>query len=330
MAEIYVAEGALLEPGQPLFRLEAFGLEAQRDQWRAQLASAQAALEKARNGPRVQEIQAARAAKDAAEARWKRLKEGWRPEEVRQAISDREAAEADLLLAREEQERASNLYRREATSRADFDTARAAFDRARGRAASARLMPRCFRPEAEPRIFPRLPRCSLRLARNLDLLLAGTRPEEIAEAEAAVAQVRGKLTEIEDDLREAVVRAPERSVLEVLAVRPGDLLVPNASAARVLRADDLWVKAYVPEPELGRVRLNQRAWVTIDAYPGRKFEGRVMQIASISEFTPRNIQSADERRFQVFGIKVRVADSDDILKSGLAAQVELPLMKESR
>lgn len=325
VAEINVVEGALLSPGQPVVRLEAPELEAQRNQWRARLAAAEAALERAKQGPRTQEIEAVRAAFESAQARSQRLKAGWRAEEVRQAASDLEAAEADLILARQEYERAVRLYQREAIAKADLDLAHATLDRAHGRAASARA--HCDMLQSGSRVEDIAEAAAQvdQARANLDLLRAGTRPEDIAAAEATVAEMRGKLSEIEANLREAVVRAPERSIVEVLAVRKGDLLAPNAPVARVLRTDDLWVKAYVPETDLGRVRLNQRALVTIDAYPGRRFEGRVIQIAGIGEFTPRNVQSADERRFQVFGVKVRVADPQGIFKSGLAAEVELPL-----
>jgi multidrug resistance efflux pump len=138
-------------------------------------------------------------------------------------------------------------------------------------------------------------------------------------------EAQGKLREIEANLQEAVVRAPERVLVEVLAVRKGDVVPPNQPILRVLRADDLWVKVYVPETELGRVKLNQPAEVTVDAYPGRVFSGTVFHIAAESEFTPRNVQSVDERRHQVFGIKVRVPDPQGIFKSGMAAEVTLPL-----
>src|SRR5204863_252041 len=105
----------------------------------------------------------------------------------------------------------------------------------------------------------------------------------------------------------------------------GDLVQPNQPIVRVLRADDLWVRAYVPETQLGRVRLGQRAEVTIDSFPGRHFAGEVVKIDAESEFTPRNVQSPDERRYQVFGVKVRVAEPDGIFKSGMAAEVTFDL-----
>ena len=134
-------------------------------------------------------------------------------------------------------------------------------------------------------------------------------------------EAAGRLKEIEANLAEAQVVAPEKAIVEVLAVRKGDLVPPNQPVVRVLRAEDLWVKVYVPETELGKVEQKQEVDVTIDAYPGRRFKGYVMSIASESEFTPRNVQSLEERRHQVFGVKVRVPDPQGIFKSGMAAEV---------
>jgi multidrug resistance efflux pump len=232
---------------------------------------------------------------ESMEAQLLKAKHGPRPEEIRQAKSDLAAAEADLNLARQEAARSERLYRTGGTDRSDYDTTRANRDRAQGRVESARA--------------------------KLDLLNAGTRAEEIADAEAKVAEMRGKIRELDANLKEAIVRAPERAVVDVLAVRKGDLVSPNQPIIRVLRADDLWVRVYVPETQLGKVRLGQNAQVFIDAYPGRSFAGQVFKIDAESEFTPRNVQSVEERRFQVFGVKIRVADPQGIFKSGMAADV---------
>jgi multidrug resistance efflux pump len=160
---------------------------------------------------------------------------------------------------------------------------------------------------------------------NYELLLAGTRSEEVAAAEARVAELQSRVRELEVNLREAVVRAPEKAVVEVLSVRKGDVVAPNQAVARVLRAEDLWVKVFVPETELGRLRLNQTVTVTVDSYPGKRFQGTVRQVAAISEFTPRNVQSVSERRHQVFAVKVCVADPQGVFKSGMSAEVQLPL-----
>ena len=135
-------------------------------------------------------------------------------------------------------------------------------------------------------------------------------------------------TEYKSNLLEAVVRAPERVLVEVVSVRKGDLIAPNQPILRVLRADDLWVKIYVPETQLAKLRLNQEVEVTVDGYSDRRFHGTIMQIAGESEFTPRNVQSADERRHQVFGVKVRVPNPQGVFKSGMAAEVTVPLARD--
>jgi HlyD family secretion protein len=110
-----------------------------------------------------------------------------------------------------------------------------------------------------------------------------------------------------------------------VSVRPGDLVQANQPILRVLRADDLWVKVFVPETKLGLIPLNKEVEVRIDSFPDKRLHGVVIQKASISEFTPRNVQSVDERRYQVFAVKVRVDDPQGVLNAGMAAEVTIPL-----
>jgi multidrug resistance efflux pump len=325
VAEVLVAEGDVVHPGQLLVRLEEPELEAQREQAEGAVRSAEAELEKARSGARPEEKEAARSAVAAADAHWRRLRKGPRDEEVRQAEADYDAAEAELRLAHQKFERASRLVPVAGASIEEHETAGAALARlaAQSRSARARLdmLHAGTRPEEVDEALAEVNRARA----QLELLLAGTRSEDLAAAAARVTEAGGKLAEIEDRLEEARVRAPEEAVVEVLAVRRGDLVAPNQPLLRVLRADDLWVRVYVPETQLSRVRLGQDVEVRVDGYPGRRFAGTVVQIAGVSEFTPRNVQSPDERRHQVFGVKVRVTDPQGIFKSGMAADVLVPL-----
>jgi multidrug resistance efflux pump len=325
VAEVLIREGDLVQPGQLLVRFEAPELEAQREQWAARVQSMVAALDKARNGARTEEKEAARAAAAAAQARYERLKAGSRAEEIRQAQADLDREEATLTVAKQEFNRADRLLSRGAGTATDYDNTKAEYGRAVARAAAARahldLLVAGSRKEDIDEAAAEVKRCEA----NFLLLANGNRSEDIAQAEAALAEAKGKLHEIEAQCQEALVRAPEQAIVDVLSIRKGDLIAPNQCILRILRADDLWVKVYVPETELGRVGLGQSVEVTIDSYPGKRFTGTVMQIATESEFTPRNVQSADERRHQVFGIKVRVANPEGIFKSGMAAEVVLPL-----
>ena len=232
----------------------------------------------------------------AAEAELMKARNGWRKEEVDQARSDLETNEADLKQAEEDFARVEPLYKEGTLARGDFDAARATRDRAKGRVASSRF--------------------------HYQMMQAGTRPEDISLAEANVIEAKGKLDEINANLEEANVVAPEKSLIEVVAVRKGDLVAPNTPVVRVLRAADVWIRVYVPETLLGKVRLNQSVTATADAFPGRKFPAVVFQISNEAEFTPRNVQSLEERHYQVFGIKIRVDDPDGVFKAGMAAQVQ--------
>ncbi len=321
--KVEILEGALVEPGQVLVTFEVPELKAQRQQMQARLGVAEADLEKAENGPRPEEKEAAHRAQESAEARAKRLRVSMQ-EELRAAESELKSAEFETQRARKDFERLESVFRQGGATRTEYDTTRTTLDRAQAAAqvAKARLeLLRVSRPaeieEADAEVR--------RAQANYELLKNGTREEDITAAAARVAEARGKLRELDVNLEEAIVRAPERAVVEVVAVRKGDLVAPNQPVLRVLRAADLWVKVYVTETDLGKVRLNQTVTVTIDSYPDKRFTGRIIQIASESEFTPRNVQSADERRHQVFGIKVRVEDSEGVFKSGMAAAVLVPL-----
>jgi multidrug resistance efflux pump len=325
VAKVFITEGEIAEAGRILVEFEVPELEAQREQAQAKLVAATAEWEKAQYGPRDEEIAAGYAALKEADARWEKMLAGPRLEEKEEAKSQLASAQADLVWAQVEFDRIKGLFQKGLMPRSDYDSAMASLNRGKGRCDAAKaksdLLEAGYRKEDKEEAKAQRDRAK----ENYQVLLAGTRKEDKMIAKAHREEAEAKLRELEVNLKEALVKAPEKAVVEVVAVRKGDVIAPNQPIIRVLRANDLWVKVYVPETELGKVRLNQKVEVTIDSYPGRKFEGTVIQVASISEFTPRNVQSADERRHQVFGVKVRVENREGIFKSGMAAEVILPL-----
>jgi HlyD family secretion protein len=150
----------------------------------------------------------------------------------------------------------------------------------------------------------------------------GTRPEDLASARAALAQESSRLAYLRRQREEMIVRAPAHGRIESIDLRPGDLVGPNAPVASILEPSELWVRVYVPEPALGRVHLQQPADVQIDTFPGRVFPGRVVEIAFQAEYTPRNIQTREQRQDRVFGVKVAL-EAPGPLRPGMAATVRL-------
>jgi HlyD family secretion protein len=257
------------------------------------------------------------------------MEKGFRVEEKRQAEASLDAALAELELANREWKRVDALAQSRNATRAEIDVATMSLNRAKANveAAVARKQIATVGMREEEREAADWER--QRLQSLSKLMDRGTRAEDLAVAQYTLKETAAKLRELEANLNEAVVKAPEDAVVEIVAVRKGDLVPPNQPVVRILRAADLWVKVYVPETELGLVKLGQEVDVTVDSHPGKKFKGKVSHIAGVSEFTPRNIQSADQRKHQVFGIKVLVENSEGVFKSGMAAQVYVPVSESA-
>jgi HlyD family secretion protein len=150
----------------------------------------------------------------------------------------------------------------------------------------------------------------------------GSRAEDVAAAQAALDREQERLRYIQRQREEAVVKAPATGVVQSLDLRPGDLVPANRPVATLLEPAQLWVRVYVPEPRLGLVRVGQEAAITVDTFPGREFRGRVVEIRDRAEYTPRNIQTMDQRTEQVFGVRVAIDPAPE-LKPGMAALVRL-------
>jgi multidrug resistance efflux pump len=325
VSEVLVREGDRVKAGDVLVRLSMPERQAMRDQAAARMAGAEAALEKARNGPRREEVAAAAAARDAAASRLARLRAGWRAEEIAEAEGLVASAESDWALARRDYERIAQLFEKgTGIGRSEYDAARAALDRAAGQRAAARARLDMFRAGSRAEDIAEAEAMAAQARAQFDLLYAGTRPEDIAAAEADVAAAKARLAELDADLAEAVIASPSSGVVEVLPVRQGDFLAPGASVARLLKDDDLWVRIYVAEPDLGAVHVGQKVTIVTDADPVHPLPGTLTQVGSVAEFTPRNVQSLEGRRAQVFGVKVRVDEPGHLLKSGMAATVTIP------
>ena len=142
-------------------------------------------------------------------------------------------------------------------------------------------------------------------------------------ARAALALAAAELRGAESRYRERMVRAPANATVEVLDVRPGDLIAPRSPVATLLESDQLYVRVYIPETEVGRIRVGQPAVLRVDSFPGRDFTAVVEQVNNKAEFLPRNVQARRERVHQVFGVKLRIDDPEGRIKPGMAVEARL-------
>jgi len=307
--KILVREGDKVQPGQILITFDDKELLASLDQSRA-------AAEKAQRGFRPEEIAEARAAAAQAKADYELKKNGYRKEDIDASQSDVERAAADEVRSRLDFQRYQALADKDLVSKQQRDTAEANWKMALAQQQNYQ--------------------------HKLDELRRGYRPEEVASAEAHYLETMATLEKYErgnrrEDVdlakaaysydearfRERQVVAPSVATVEVLDVRPGDIIAPNTPVATLLEADQIYVRIYIPETELGRVQVGQKAEVRVDSFPKTVFDGIVEQINQQAEFLPRNVQTREERVHQVFGVKIRINDSAGHVLAGMAADVKL-------
>jgi multidrug resistance efflux pump len=151
-------------------------------------------------------------------------------------------------------------------------------------------------------------------------LKRGSRPEDIQQARAQLATEEGALGTLARQLEESEVHAPADGVIQTMDLRPGDLIAPNQPVAVLLESNELWVRVFVPETRLGHIKVGQGVDIAIDTFPKRAFKARVQSVSERAEYTPRNVQTPEQREDQVFAVRLRLEPSPE-LKAGMTATV---------
>lgn len=324
IAAVLVKEGQEVKQGEPLIRFDRYDLDAKHADAVAAVAEADANLQKMLRWSRPEEVAAARAQAEAAWMAYEQARNGPRKEEIDAARADLGAAEADYEVAKATLARTAKLVSNGVQSQQDYDNAKSAYDRAGAMREAARQKLELLLAGTRKEEIDRVDRLYKQAAANRALVERGARKEDIDAAKAQLERARAALTQIDIQLQELEVKAPADAVVEVLQVRPGELINPNSPVATLVEVDRLWVRVYVAEPEKGNVQLGKDVSVEVDTFPGESFGGRIEEIASRGEFTPRNVQTRDERAHQVFGLRVRLDNSAHRLSAGMAADVTIP------
>jgi HlyD family secretion protein len=243
------------------------------------------------------EIQRARAGVRAAEAQLTLLRRGPRKQEIRRGEQMVEQARAALDNARTTYRRAQDLLARKVVPQSNVDNARAQVDVLQARHNAAQ--------EA------------------LSVLRAGSRLEQLHMAEANLEQAEMLVRILEKKIQDCTVKSPTTGRVVARFLEPGELAGTGMPIIRVADLSEVWIMIYVSETELGRVRVDGPAEIRVDSFPSKTFPGKVTYISPQEEFTPKNIQTKDERVRMVFGVKVEAKNPDESLKPGMPADVVL-------
>ena len=152
-----------------------------------------------------------------------------------------------------------------------------------------------------------------------DVVKAGPRQETIDQARARAKQAEAALQLAKTRLSYATLASPMSGVVMSKNIEPGEYVAPGTPVVTVGDLVNVWLRAYIPETELGRVKVGQKARVTTDTYPGKVYEGRIAFIAQEAEFTPKNVQTEKERVKLVYRIKIDITNPAMELKPGMPA-----------
>jgi HlyD family secretion protein len=235
----------------------------------------------------------------------RRLESGSRPEEVAQAQASVAAAKAQASSAVQQLDRLQAISRntnQRGVSREQLDLARANQQVAQAQLENAR--------------------------KALELVVAGPRQEDIEQARAQLAAAEAELALVRYELREADLKAPLDAVVRSRLLEPGDMASPQQPAYTLALTRPKWVRAYINEADLGRVRPGQTAQVVTDSYPKQPVAGQVGYISSVAEFTPKTVQTEELRTSLVYEIRIVVDDPDDRLRLGMPVTVHLPVAEQ--
>jgi HlyD family secretion protein len=334
LIERAVDEGDAVKKGMLVARLDQDQLLRQREREQAALAQAQALLAQASTTvewakqSQATDLEQRRADLAQAQARLRELESGSRPQEIQEAAAAVEAARAEAERTRKDFERAQVLFKQDDISAAQFDqyrknaeAAAAALRQAEERLAMVKEGPRKEQIDAaRAQVSRAVASIKWAEAQRLDV----TRKEQdVLARRADIERQRAQISLIDSQLADTVVTSPIDGVVLVKAANVGEILAPGTTVLTIGDIDHPWLRGYINERDLGRVKLGTKARITTDSFPGKVYEGRVSFIASEAEFTPKQIQTSEERQKLVYRIKIDVDNPQHELKSNMPADAAI-------
>ena len=336
LIERAVDEGDVVKKGTIVARLDNDQLTAQRDRETAslqyaiaQLAQAETALDWQKQSLEA-DLEQRRADLSAAEALLLERKNGSRPEEIREAEAAVAAAQGEYNRAGNDWTRMQSLYKSGDISTAQFDQyrsywegAEASLKQAKERQALILAGPRLEQIDAASAQVGRA-RAAVTAA-EVNRLEIKRREQELPLRRADIARAEANLALIETQLTDTAVYSPIDGAVLVKAAEPGEILPAGTPVVTIGDLDHPWLRAYIRATDLGKVKLNDRVKITTDSFPGKIYEGRISFIASDAEFTPKQIQTQEERVKLVYRIKIDVENPDHELKSNMPADALIEL-----
>jgi HlyD family secretion protein len=336
LIERTVDEGDTVKKGQVIARLDRDQLTAQRQREAAgeqssidQLAQAETSLEWQKD-TLAADIEQKRGDLASMEARLAEMKNGARPQEKLDSKAAVDSAASEVERAKKDWDRAQVLYKNDDISTAQFDqyrnrfeSAQAALNQAHEREALVLAGPRIEQINAQTALVERA-RGALKMAEANSLEMK-RRQQELATRKSEIERSKASVALVDSQLADTIATSPVDGVVLVKSADPGEVLAAGATVVTIGDIEHPWLRGYINETDLGRVKIGSKATLTTDSYPGKVYNGRVSFIASEAEFTPKQIQTEQERVKLVYRIKIEVDNPQHELKSNMPADAEIAL-----
>jgi len=314
-----VSEGDLVTAGQLVARLEDADIRQEVAVRKAEVMAAHAQLSELEAGSRPEVVAQAEAAVQRAAARVRELQTGSRPQEIATAEAAVASAAADFERIRQDYERQRTLFQKDVIAEREFQAYQSSYDMAQARLREAEERLSLVREGPRAEQVEQAQAALKEAEERLREIRNGPRVETIEQARARLQQTREALQLSETRLGYASIVAPLSGVVLTDSIEAGEFVAPGTPVVTVGDLHHVWLRGYVDETDLGRVKVGQAVQVTTDTYPDKVFRGRITFIASEAEFTPRSVQTTKERVKLVYRIKVDIPNPDMELKPGMPA-----------
>jgi HlyD family secretion protein len=336
MTDRMVDEGDSVKKGQVIAKLDPIQLQHQASRDRSAISSAQSAYDQLVTSVAYQratleaDIAARRAEQAAVQARLDALVNGSRPQDIMQAEAAVNDAKAQLEFARLDWDRAQTLFKNEDISKQQFDQARTKFESAGQVVKQAEerysLVKEGPRKEdiaaARAEVAKATAAVATAEANRLELQ---RKEQELVARRAEIDRARAQAGVSESQVDDTTVTTPIDGIVLVKSAEAGEVLAAGTSIVTIGDLEHPWLRGYINETDLGRVKVGQKVKLSTDSYPGKVYQGHISFIASEAEFTPKQIQTKEERVKLVYRIKIDVDNSAHELKNNMPVDAEIEL-----
>jgi HlyD family secretion protein len=334
LIERTVNEGDVVQKGMVIARLDREQLSHQRDTASAALATALAQFDESESALKWQretmqaDLQLKNADLSAAQSQLLQLQNGARPQEVQQSQAAVAAAQSQYDGAKKDWDRAQTLYKNDDISTSQYDQFRTRFESAEAnlrqvkeQANLVQAGPRAETIESAKSQVERA-RAALR-GGQANGIETKRREQDIVARQGDIERAKSQIALIDSQLTDTIAVSPINGIVLVKAADVGEVLAPGTSVVTVGDMEHPWLRAYIREQDLGRVKLGDKVKVTTDSFPGKVYAGHVSFVSADAEFTPKQIQTSEERVKLVYRIKIDVDNSSHDLKSNMPADAEI-------